>query len=61
MSKDKSKVTGTEEREQLAQLGKHFERIARGEIKPFDSEEFNRRPKPGRMGFSPEELKRLER
>ena len=28
------KITGTEDREQLARLGDHFARAARGEVKP---------------------------
>lgn len=60
MSKD-DKVTGTEDKAQLAALGRHFQRVASGEVKPFDREAFDRRPKIGRMGFSPEEMKSLKR
>ena len=49
------------DRAQYAALGKYFEDVASGRVKPFDREAFDRRPKIARMGFSPEELARLDR
>ena len=50
------KITGTEDREQLARLGEHFARAARGEVKPPPSP----RPPGFTWGFTAAERAALE-
>lgn len=45
------------DKDQLSRLGEHFARVARGDVKPANPQA----PKISRMGFSPEELARIQK
>jgi hypothetical protein len=45
------------DRDQIAQLGEHFKRVASGEVKPAPTA----KPPSFTWGFTPEERERLER
>lgn len=57
---DKKNWDGTEDKAQLAALGKYWDKVARGEITPPKPDDLGKHT-VSRWGFTPEERERLEK